>query len=379
MAVESFLPGTSEPKTTIEKEVRQKPSVDERTTIETPGRQMPADEIEQDKMQVKKPKKRSAKPKRTAEEIEFVRDSTLIITEKPQAALKIASALGNARKYNDNNVSFYELTRNSKKIIVASAVGHLFNLTYAEGERGWPIFKTMWIPSYVRATFTQRYYELIKKLAKRAKEVIIASVDYNEITPVLENGQFKLTKIGELVESIKTGKKEIKDYLIPSFNQQGKIRWNKLKNAIRHKINDGLYEISLEYGRKVKLTSSHNIFKLKNNKIELAKTTDLKIGESILCPALLPTPQESIKSISLLDLVKKEKNREIYVAGKDIAKILQNRVMNKIRKDSPLHEKRFLLTQKGIDKIKSVRLETGYSTGQIANLAQISQASVSLW
>ena len=178
--------------------------------------------------QKNKPKKRSVKPRRTAKEIEFVRDATLIITEKPQAALKIASALGNARKYSDNNVSFYELTRNSKKIIVASAVGHLFNLTYAEGERGWPIFKTMWIPSYVRATFTQRYYELIKKLAKRAKEVIIASVDYNEITPVLENGQFKLTKIGELVESIKTGKKEIKDYLIPSFNQQGKIRWNKL-------------------------------------------------------------------------------------------------------------------------------------------------------
>ncbi|HLC54076.1 MAG TPA: DNA topoisomerase I [Candidatus Nanoarchaeia archaeon] len=178
MAVESFLPGTSEPKTTIEKEVRQKPSVDERTTIETPGRQMPADEIEQDKMQVKKPKKRSAKPKRTAEEIEFVRDSTLIITEKPQAALKIASALGNARKYNDNNVSFYELTRNSKKIIVASAVGHLFNLTYAEGERGWPIFKTEWVPSYERAAFTRRYYELIKKLAKRAKEIIIAT-DYD--------------------------------------------------------------------------------------------------------------------------------------------------------------------------------------------------------
>ena len=172
-AVESFLQLT-EPKQTVEKAVREKPSVSDLTTIETPGL------LEADKPIVeKKKKKKSVKREKAApSEIEFKRDVTLIITEKPQAALKIASALGNARKYSENNVPFYELTRNGKTLIVASAVGHLFNLTYAKGEKGWPIFKTEWIPSYERAAFTRRYYELIKKLAKRAKEVIIAT-DYD--------------------------------------------------------------------------------------------------------------------------------------------------------------------------------------------------------
>ena len=40
----------------------------------------------------------------------------LIITEKPQAALKIASALGKSVKRNEKNVPYYEVDRNGKKI-----------------------------------------------------------------------------------------------------------------------------------------------------------------------------------------------------------------------------------------------------------------------
>ena len=40
----------------------------------------------------------------------------LVITEKPRASLKIASALGNAVKRSVSGVPYYELTRNNKKI-----------------------------------------------------------------------------------------------------------------------------------------------------------------------------------------------------------------------------------------------------------------------
>ncbi len=171
MAVESFLP-PSEAKITIQKEVKRKPSLSELTTIESPGR------IPEEKPV--RPKKPRSKPKRsTAEAVEEPQgNAILIITEKPQAALKIASALGNARKYSENNVPFYELQRNGREIIVASAVGHLFGLTYVKGQHGWPIFEMTWVPSYLKTAFTKRYYELIKKLSKRAKEVVIAT-DYD--------------------------------------------------------------------------------------------------------------------------------------------------------------------------------------------------------
>ena len=103
----------------------------------------------------------------------------LIITEKPQAAAKIADALGNARKLSDEGVPYYELMRDGQRIIVACAVGHLFNVEQKPGEKGWPVFQLEWQPSYLKkADFTKKYYFTLLRLCKDAKEYIVAT-DYD--------------------------------------------------------------------------------------------------------------------------------------------------------------------------------------------------------
>src|SRR5690606_10075390 len=74
----------------------------------------------------------------------------LIITEKPQAALKIANALGNVTKREFvRGVPYYEVERNNKKIIVACAVGHLFTLKQNVPGSNVPIFDISWVPNYL--------------------------------------------------------------------------------------------------------------------------------------------------------------------------------------------------------------------------------------
>jgi len=178
MAVNEFIPIT-DAKIATEKEVKKKLSIEELTTIESPGKPVPLSLPA--KKQIKKTVSKGKTKKETSSaETITEKDSILIITEKPQAALKIASALGNPIKYSDDGVSFYELSRDGEKIIVASAVGHLFNLTYVKGQKGWPIFDVVWEPSYEHksAAFTKKYYNVLKQLAKRAKEFIIAT-DYD--------------------------------------------------------------------------------------------------------------------------------------------------------------------------------------------------------
>jgi len=104
------------------------------------------------------------------------KDSILIITEKPQAAMKIASALGRERKLNLGGAPYYELERDGKKIIVACAVGHLFGL--ATKEKGFPIFDISWEPASKKSPWTKKYYSALKKLVARAKEFIVAT-DYD--------------------------------------------------------------------------------------------------------------------------------------------------------------------------------------------------------
>ena len=182
MPVNDFIPIT-DVKITTEKEVKQKPSIEELTTVESPGKPVPMalpKKTGKRKTASKASRNKKDNNNDDAGEINYRKEYILIITEKPQAALKISSALGNAKKYTDDGVSFYELSRNGEKILVASAVGHLFNLTYVAGQKGWPIFNLEWEPSYERkqSAFTKKYYNVIKKLAKRAKEFIVAT-DYD--------------------------------------------------------------------------------------------------------------------------------------------------------------------------------------------------------
>ena len=104
----------------------------------------------------------------------------LIITEKPQAAAKIATSLGDATQRMENKVSYYEVNREGKKIIVACAVGHLFTLKQNIPGSFIPIFDVSWVPNYlaIKKDFTKRYYDTLLKLAKGAGKLIVAT-DYD--------------------------------------------------------------------------------------------------------------------------------------------------------------------------------------------------------
>ncbi len=101
----------------------------------------------------------------------------LIITEKPQAASKIAQALGKPTQKNHQKVPYYEIDRKGKKIIVACAVGHLLTLKQNIPGSYIPIFDISWVPNYLvrKRDFTKRYYDTLVKLAKNAGELTVAT------------------------------------------------------------------------------------------------------------------------------------------------------------------------------------------------------------
>ncbi|MBW6451190.1 MAG: DNA topoisomerase I [DPANN group archaeon] len=105
---------------------------------------------------------------------------TLIIAEKPSAARKIAVSIaeGPVKTQKVGTVSYMELERNKKKIVVVSAVGHLFTLKQKGTNWTYPIFDVEWRPMFeVNKTtaYTKEYYNVIKKLVKDADEFVIAT------------------------------------------------------------------------------------------------------------------------------------------------------------------------------------------------------------
>ena len=108
----------------------------------------------------------------------------LIISEKPSSAQKIAEALadGKLSKKKNKHSSYYELTHGRNKLIVTSAVGHLYGLVEAK-KLGWtyPVFDIKWQASYLASkelSYVKDYIETISMLAKTADKITIAC-DYD--------------------------------------------------------------------------------------------------------------------------------------------------------------------------------------------------------
>lgn len=113
-------------------------------------------------------------------------DTELIVTEKPKAAFMVAQALADdgVDKESINTVPVYSVTHNGKRILVTSAVGHLFTLSEddSNGRKHIPVFDVVWKPVYeINKTvkYSQNYVKTLKELGKTNPKKIIIATDYD--------------------------------------------------------------------------------------------------------------------------------------------------------------------------------------------------------
>ncbi|MFT4282966.1 MAG: DNA topoisomerase I [Candidatus Woesearchaeota archaeon] len=106
----------------------------------------------------------------------------LIITEKPSAAKKIAEGLADTKpsKLTQKGVSYYSLKHDNNEILVVSAVGHLFTVAEKEKSFKYPSYDIEWVPNHkaVKTDYSKKYYDVIKKITKKADSFTVAC-DYD--------------------------------------------------------------------------------------------------------------------------------------------------------------------------------------------------------
>jgi DNA topoisomerase-1 len=109
---------------------------------------------------------------------------TLIITEKPDAARRIASALDSHEKaemVEERGVPYFVARRNGE-IVVVPALGHLYTVAGERTERNYyPVFSFKWVPRYEvekKAKRVRQWIQTITELAKDADSFVDAC-DYD--------------------------------------------------------------------------------------------------------------------------------------------------------------------------------------------------------
>jgi len=108
----------------------------------------------------------------------------LIVTEKPDAAERIAKALdsqGKPEKVEEDGVPYF-LAHRDQKLVVVPALGHLYTVVHERGRRNYyPVFNFKWAPRYLaerRAKQIRTWIEVISRLASNADN-FIAACDYD--------------------------------------------------------------------------------------------------------------------------------------------------------------------------------------------------------
>ncbi|MBI4360484.1 DNA topoisomerase I [Candidatus Micrarchaeota archaeon] len=107
----------------------------------------------------------------------------LIISEKPSAARKIASALSNgkAKTKGAGKVKYHEFELDGQTVQVAASVGHVYGIRSTQKGNDYPVFDIQWSPSHEiekNASYTKDYLNVMRQLAKTADEVVNAC-DYD--------------------------------------------------------------------------------------------------------------------------------------------------------------------------------------------------------
>lgn len=264
---------------------------------------------------------------------------TVIITEKPDAMNKIAQSLADdkPKKIEKGGFHWFELKRGKENLIVTCAVGHLFVLDTVKKKGGWtyPVFDVHWIPSHVKKghEFSKKYFEVLAEAVKKGKNFIVAtdydtegavigfnvlkmlankedakrmkfSVDGEEDLLIYNDSHTKLVKIGDFVdrclEENSKGSMKIDDYEVADISHLGmktlSLNTNTfateeklITKAIRHKLGEEkIKEITLESGRKIRVTDGHSLFVFRNRKIFSVPSNELKKDDYIVAPLTLP-------------------------------------------------------------------------------------------
>lgn len=175
-------------------------------------------------------------------------DMKLIVCEKPNVAQKIASALseGKLEFRGNEGVRYFEVEHGGERLIVASAVGHVYTLRQKTPGRGYPVFDVEWAPSYEvdeAAGYTKKYIDNLRALARGCDEFVNACdydvegslIGFNAIRFACGSEKGKRMKFSTLT----------RDELISAYESASELDYNNIWAGEARHVVDWFYGINL--------------------------------------------------------------------------------------------------------------------------------------
>ena len=230
--------------------------------------------------------------------------TTLIITEKPNVAERIAKSIGNGseRTLSRNGVPYHQVN----DIFIAPTVGHIYGLR--EKIRGiwrYPVFDIEWIPSYEinkDSEFTKSYLDNIKFLAKKCDSFINAC-DYDIEGEVIA---FNILRFACNVDPLSDNVRRMKfstlttESIVDAYKNLKKINKGMADAGLTRHILDWFWGINLSRALTLAVRRSRGYVTLSIGRVQ-GPTLKILATREIKIKAFKPEPYWQIEMISLTD------------------------------------------------------------------------------
>ncbi len=257
---------------------------------------------------------------------------TLIIAEKPDAAMRLALALAESKlnkKTSKYGVDYYEFYRGKRKFLVAPAVGHLFNLKQKGKGWGYPIFDVEWVPSFravKKSAFSEKYFRTMEEVAKNASGFIIAcdmdiegsTLGYNILRFICKKNDAKRMKFSTLT----------KPDLVKSYEEiMPHLDWQNIESGeVRH-ILDFYYGINTSRALTSSIKKAASRFALLTTGRVQGPILSILAEREAEIKKFIPTPYWQIQAKLLID-------KQEIIAEYEKEKLWEKGEAEKIRKES---------------------------------------------
>jgi len=239
-------------------------------------------------------------------------------------------------------------------------------------------------PQYVVMPKKKEIIEKLKSEAQKAEKIYLASVDYQELILVrFPDGLIRLVKIGPFIDEIIRKKENPAFYQVPAFDfATKKISFKPLKNLTRHPIHEELLEVTLDYGRRIKITASHSVFtKNEKGEIKLVEGRRLKEGDKLLVPLILPQLCSQITQIDLLKEIyfDSQLRRRVFINSPSVSKYRREIIFAPRFGNLPPFQQRVFLSDSLRKILITKRKENGWNQKLLAKKIGCAQSDVCKW
>ena len=149
--------------------------------------------------------------------------------------------------------------------------------------------------------------------------------------------------------------------------QTGDVALRDVTEMSRHRYDGDLYTVTTEDGRSNVFTDSHNVFAIRNGSLELVRSADLRVGDRIPLPILVPpSPTDSLEWLDVTEWIEGDGVRVHLSPCHDISGgLLSHEKMYRVRKRG---ESVSLAEFKALDALKNT---VGANIGTCSKRAQL--------